>query len=131
MSDVMPQAARKAVNVILDAVTAHEAEGDNGAAMNLAMSRMSDVVGAYRVTLTDEGEAILDLANLLGGTMVAISRLIQVVSESQGVSREEVISDLRVWVGQAARPRSADRLCSLRTSKGAQHGETSGIPAIG
>ncbi|MGO4488167.1 hypothetical protein [Microbacterium sp. 2RAF4] len=99
MTTDMPAAAREAVNVILDAVIAHGVEGDSGDAMNLAMRRMSEVDGAYRVTETDEGEVRLDLGHLLGGTMVAMSRLIQLVSVSQGVSREEVISDLREWLG--------------------------------
>lgn len=97
----MPQAGREAVNVILDAVTAYDVEGDKLEAVHLALRRLGEVEGAYRVTLNDDGdedEVSLDLSNLVGGTMVAMSRLVQLAAEGQGVSREEIISDLRSWL---------------------------------
>lgn len=100
MTANIPAAGRESVNVILDAVTAHAIDdSDNLAAMNFALERLADVEGAYRVTLNDDDEASLDLSNLIGGTMVAISHLVQLLSEEKDVSREEVISDLREWLG--------------------------------
>lgn len=68
-------------------------------ALALALHRLADIEGAYRVTLSHEDEVSLDLTNLLGGTMVAMSRLVQLVADEKGVSRAEVISDLRKWLG--------------------------------
>lgn len=96
----IPTAGCEAVNVILDAVAAHAIEEPNNlATMNLALARLADVEDAYRVTLNDEDEVSLDLSNLVGGAMVPISRLVQLVSDGQGVSRDEVISGLREWLG--------------------------------
>lgn len=99
MSTEMPAAGLEAVNVILDAVTAYDVKGDKVEAVNLALRRLGEVEGAYRVTLNDEDEVSLDLSNLVGGTAVAMSRLVQLAAEGQGVSREEIISDLRTWLG--------------------------------
>lgn len=96
----MPAAGREAVNVILDAVSAHAVDSDSVEAMNLALRRLSEIDGAYVVTLNGEDEVSLDLSNLLGGTAVAMSRLIQLAAEGQGVSRDEIISDLRAWLAR-------------------------------
>ncbi|MEN0022206.1 MAG: hypothetical protein AAGC61_02915 [Microbacterium sp.] len=86
--------------MILDAVTAWDVDGDRVEATNLALRRLAELEGAYRVTLNDDDELSLDLSNLIGGTAVAMSRLVQLASEGQGVSREEIVSDLRGWLAQ-------------------------------
>lgn len=99
MTAQIPRPGREAANVILDAITAHDPDAPSVDVMNLALARLGEVEDAYRVTMNDDDEATLDLSNLVGGTMVAMSRLVQLVSEAEGVSREEVISDLREWLG--------------------------------
>lgn len=85
--------------MILDAITAHDPGAPSVDAINLALSRLSEVEDAYVVTIDDDDAVTLDLSNVLGGAMVAMSRLVQLVSEATDVSREEVISDLREWLG--------------------------------
>jgi hypothetical protein len=100
MTANIPEAGRQAANVILDAISAHAIDDDQrGVAMELALSSLAEVEGAYRVTLGDDDEVSLDLTNLVGGTMVAMSRLVQLAAEGHKVSREEIISDLREWLG--------------------------------
>lgn len=100
MTADIPTAGRESVNVILDAVVAH-VPGDprNVELMNLALARLAEVEGAYGVTVNDADEVSLDLSNLVGGAMVAIARLVQMVAEAEGTSREEVVADLRAWLG--------------------------------
>lgn len=100
MTTNIPAAGRESANVLLDAVSAHAIdEADNIAAMNLALTNLAEVEGAYRVTVDDDDEVSLDLSGLLGGAMVTISRLVQLVADEKQVNREEVISDLREWLG--------------------------------
>lgn len=100
MAARMPDAGRESANVILDAVSAFDADrADNRAAMDLAVARLNDVEGAYRVLVNDRDEVTLDLSNLVGGSTVTIMRLVQLLSEATGASREEIISDLREWLG--------------------------------
>lgn len=94
----MPEAGRGAANVLLDAVIANGVDGDSTAATNLAIQRLSEVEGAYRATITDEDEVTLELSNLIGGTLVVMHRLIAIAADGQGVSREEIVSDLRAWL---------------------------------
>lgn len=96
----MPEAGRESANVILDAVSAFDVDRhDNSAAMDLAVQRLNDIDGAYRVLVNERDEVTLDLSNLVGGSTVTIMRLVQLLAEATGVSREEVISDLREWLG--------------------------------
>lgn len=99
MTAQIPQPGRESANVILDAITAHDPDAPSLESMNLALSRLADVEDAYRVTVGEDDDVSLDLSNLVGGAMVAMSRLVQLVSEADNVSREEVISDLREWLG--------------------------------
>ncbi len=99
MTAHIPQPGREAANVVLDAITAHDPDAPSVDMVNLALSGLAEVEGAYTVTLDDDDAVTLDLSNLVGGTMVAMSRLVQLVADAEGVSREEVISDLRQWLG--------------------------------
>ena len=97
----MPQSGRSAINVLLDAVIALPDDGAGGEPINLALQRLADVDGAYEVTVNDDGSTLdvaVDLSNLVGGTLIALTWLVAQVADSHGVSREEVVSDLRAWL---------------------------------
>lgn len=96
----MPEAGRGAANVLLDAVIANGVDEDWTAAVGLAIQRLGEIDDVYRVTITDEDEAHLEIGNLIGGTLVAMQWLIAIAAEGQGVSQEEIISDLRAWLSR-------------------------------
>lgn len=102
MSADIPAAGRGVANVILDGVVAFDPEAGTDAnvtATDLAVSRLAEVDDAYSVTLSDDDEVSLDLSNVVGGAMVAMSRLVHLHAEATGSSPESVVADLRAWLG--------------------------------
>lgn len=97
----MPAPGRSAANVLLDAVTAFDPEDPQPAPVELALQRLSEIDGAYEVTVDDDGDEVsvsLDLSNLLGGTLTAMHWLVAQVADAQRTSPEAVVSDLRAWL---------------------------------
>jgi len=93
--------ALQAAEVILDGVTAADrADGDAviNDAMQLAFGRLIDI-GAIEVSIDEsdgeEAELELDIAPLLGGITLVVGHLVDELARRDGVSREEVVADVR------------------------------------
>jgi hypothetical protein len=100
----MPDAGRSAANVLLDAVIALDPDSPDSEPIELALKRLDEIPGAYDVTVDDDGTNLdvkVDLSNLLGGAVTAMQWLVSHVADAQGVSREEVVSDLRAWLAES------------------------------
>lgn len=103
---VFDEAHRLSSHVLLDAVVARQPGLDvdtNANATNLAWRRFNEIEGAVVVAVDDTGDTTavnVDLSGLLGGAMITINELIEMVTEATGQSREEVVSAVREYLDQ-------------------------------
>ncbi|SFS07642.1 hypothetical protein SAMN04487846_2264 [Microbacterium sp. cf046] len=88
-----------AANVLLDALIAPEpGQPIQADPINLALQGLSEIEGAYTVTSNDEGDVTVTIDHIVGGTLLAMGRLVDLVAEATHASREVVVSDLRAWL---------------------------------
>lgn len=98
----MPEAGRQAAHILLDATSAwdvNSSESVNEVAANLALQQLMEV-DALIATFDDETDVVtVDATHLLGAGMVLLQYLLQRVADSDGIQREEVIFQVREFVG--------------------------------
>lgn len=104
MADI-PEAGRRAANVLLDAVVAYDDQaGDdvNGPAMNRALIAINEA-GAVTAIIgeddtTGEEYVNVDASDLLGGATVTLNWLIRGLAKATGESEEAVIFRARQFL---------------------------------
>lgn len=96
---------RQVAHVLLDVASSYDeaaiGTGLNEAAANLAVQRVAEIDGAYTVTIDDEGDETtvgLDLTHVLGGSIITVMRLVELLAEDRGVDKSEVINEVRQFL---------------------------------
>lgn len=94
----IPEKGRQSAHVLIDAVSVASFGGAD--AVELALQRLLDI-GAIEVTLGEDADgatADINLSDLLGGTMMVENWLIGQLAESRGLSRDDVIEEVRQYI---------------------------------
>jgi hypothetical protein len=98
----MPEPGRQAAHVLLDATSVFRPEDADATIVDLALQRLGDA-GAVSATFNDvTGEANVDVSDLVGATLVLLQRLVTEAAREHGVSKGEIIADLRAHVDDVA-----------------------------
>jgi len=96
-----PESGRLVGHVLLDAVVAYVPGGDpdtNAASTNLALQAIAEIDEAIVVTARDDGNLNVNASGIMGGAMVTVAQLVEQLAEARGVSREEVIAEMRAYL---------------------------------
>jgi hypothetical protein len=101
MTDI-PETARLAGHVLIDAVMAYEGEEQdedaNIAAMDLALTRLGELQ-AVSVIRSNDGESVqVDASNLVAPAVLAMIWLIDQLADARGLSHEDVAARLREFL---------------------------------
>ena len=96
-----PESGRLVGHVLLDAVVAYVPGGApdvNAASTNLALQAIAEIDEAIVVTARDDGNLNVNASGIMGGAMVTVAQLVEQLAEARGVSREEVIAEMRAYL---------------------------------
>lgn len=95
--------ARRAGHIILDGVTAADADRDGGVdPMELAFAQLLEIE-AIELLLDEEADEIeLDISPLMGGVMMVVNRLVTELAQRDGVSPEAVVMSIRAGIDESA-----------------------------
>jgi hypothetical protein len=98
----IPETARLAGHVLIDAVMAYEVEGQdedaNIAAMDLALARLGEL-HAVSVIRSDDGDSVqVDASNLVAPAVLSMIWLIDKVAVATELSHEDVAAGLREFL---------------------------------
>jgi hypothetical protein len=95
----MPETGRQAAHAFLDALSGGTfvAEGVEAAAIDLAVERLNEV-GAVEATLEGDDNLRLDISNLVGGVLTAMTFLVRQLALYAEVDEQEVIIRTREFI---------------------------------
>lgn len=96
MTSPMPEPGRRAAHVLLDALTGYE-NGKDPASADLATQGLQ-ATGAVEAEVEADGAVVVDVRQLVGGTVVMLHWLVARLAHERGQAEEQVVQDLRAFL---------------------------------